>query len=432
MRDSVLANVIYCCCNALRVYAVFIFLSLFFRREKGFKIREFLCFFGYFLINSAAHLIWRNPCINLADNLVGLLLLTLLYRARWATRVLAAVVAFTVSMMIETIVTTLFSLAPNIFESSVVIVISSLLLYAVAFNLKSHTDMKEDTVVSCFQIVFISLISVISIFMAMVLTSAPLRNNNAFIAASLALLLFVNFIAIYLYDGIKDRTEQIRTKELLHQQNNLYIKQYETIFQSQRSIRVLCHDMRNHMAAIQGLLLEGSKQEALDYIRESYNLLNVGSRSVDSGNVAIDSVINSKAQEAESLGIALDCRIKVPPELNIAPFDLSAILFNFLDNAIDAVKQLPNDTPHTIAVSLELDREALYIHVQNPFNGDILCEGGRIKTRHQDAANHGYGLESVRKTVEKYNGVLDIRYRGSLFTVDALIFNVAPEARARA
>ncbi len=426
MTDSLLVNIIYCCCNALRVYAIFIFLSLFFRREKGFRMLEFVCFAGYFLINSAAYLLWANPLINLADNIILTLLLTLLYKARWGTRVLATIVVFTVSIIVESIVAALFSFAPNIFESSVVIVITSLLLYAVAFNIKSHTDMKEDPVVSFFQLVFISLISAISIFMALVLTADRLRSSNAFITASLALLLLMNFIVIYLYDSIKDRAKQIRTKELLNQQNNLYIKQYETIFQSQRNIRILYHDMRNHMAAIQGLLQEGSRQEVIDYIQESYKTLTISSSLVNSGNVAIDSVINNKAQEAESFGIALDCQIKVPPELNIAPFDLSAILFNLLDNAINAVKQLPKDTRHTIAVSLEFDREALYIHIKNPFSGDILLEGGRIKTRHQDAANHGYGLESVRKTVAKYNGEMEVNYKNNLFAVDVLVFNIAP------
>lgn len=426
MTDSLLVNIIYCCCNALRVYAIFIFLSLFFRREKGFKMLEFACFAGYFLINSAAYLMWANPLINLADNILLTLLLTFLYKARWGTRVLATIVVFTVSIIVESIVAALFSFAPNIFESSVVIVITSLLLYAVAFNIKSRTDMKEDPVVSFFQLVFISLISAISIFMALVLTADRLRNSNAFITASLALLLLMNFIVIYLYDSIKDRAKQVRDKELLNQQNNLYIKQYETIFQSQRNIRILYHDMRNHMAAIQGLIQEGSRQEVIDYIQESYKMLTISSSLVNSGNVAIDSVINNKAQEAESFGIALDCQIKVPAELNIASFDLSAILFNLLDNAINAVKQLPNDTRHTITVSLEFDREALYIHVKNPFSGDILFEGGRIKTRHHDAANHGYGLESVRKTVAKYNGEMEINYENNLFAVDVLVFNIAP------
>ena len=189
--------------------------------------------------------------------------------------------------------------------------------------------------------------------------------------------------------------------------------------------------MRNHMAAIQALLQEGSRQEVIDYIQECYKMLGAGSRLINSGNVAIDSVINSKAQEAEALGIAFDCRVKAPPELNIAPFDLSAILFNLLDNAIDAVGQLPENTPRTIAVSLEFDREALYINVKNPFGGEILFESGRIKTRHHDAANHGYGLESVRKTVEKYNGAMEIDYQQHLFAVNVLMFNVAPAVGLR-
>ena len=57
---------------------------------------------------------------------------------------------------------------------------------------------------------------------------------------------------------------------------------------------------------------------------------------VDTGNVALDTILTAKKIFAESKGIVFDMKVQVPVALAVAPMDVAAILGNALDNAIEA------------------------------------------------------------------------------------------------
>lgn len=133
--------------------------------------------------------------------------------------------------------------------------------------------------------------------------------------------------------------------------------------------------------------------------------------------------ISSKVQEADQLGILIDYRIKVPPELNIAPFDIGAILINLMDNAINAVKNLDSPSANAIFLSLSYECGVLYITLQNQYSGELAYNNGRITTTHIDSKNHGYGLWSVQKAAEKYSGAVEIKSQNNCFIVDVLLYD---------
>jgi sensor histidine kinase regulating citrate/malate metabolism len=65
----------------------------------------------------------------------------------------------------------------------------------------------------------------------------------------------------------------------------------------------------------------------------------------------------------------------------------------------------------------------LYVSVINPFYGKLHYGLNKLKTTHKDVENHGFGLESVKKAIEKYNGTLNIKHSDNNFCVDVLIYN---------
>ena len=60
---------------------------------------------------------------------------------------------------------------------------------------------------------------------------------------------------------------------------------------------------------------------------------------MQSGNLEIDSVLNLKLKEAEVKGIEVDVEIAVPEKLGMSAYDLTVILGNILDNAIEATEK---------------------------------------------------------------------------------------------
>ena len=86
-------------------------------------------------------------------------------------------------------------------------------------------------------------------------------------------------------------------------------------------------------------------------------------------------------------------------KLPILDEDLCVVLGNMLDNAIEASEKV---TDRWINVSIGLRKNGLVIVVENSFDGIIKKNiHGNIISIKENKEHHGYGLKSIRKTVEK-------------------------------
>ena len=74
------------------------------------------------------------------------------------------------------------------------------------------------------------------------------------------------------------------------------------------------------------------------------------------------------------MGIRLECRVEVPTELFVDGTDLCIILGNLLDNALEAVENLPL-SQRLVKLVVRLEKGALYIMVENPYAGEIVEMG---------------------------------------------------------
>lgn len=59
----------------------------------------------------------------------------------------------------------------------------------------------------------------------------------------------------------------------------------------------------------------------------------------------------------------------------------------------------------------------LFIDVSNPYVGDLLKPGYKLISIKRELSIHGFGLDNVRATVEKYNGSIDINPDNHIFKV---------------
>lgn len=113
------------------------------------------------------------------------------------------------------------------------------------------------------------------------------------------------------------------------------------------------------------------------------------------------------------MNVVFSCHIVLPEELQVNSFDLTVILGNLLDNALNAlkeakVKQLNIDINYSIGM--------IVIKIENTF--------ANISSKYDDPEKHGYGLISVRTSLEKYNGKLQNNIVDDKYVVKAVLYNV--------
>jgi len=234
----------------------------------------------------------------------------------------------------------------------------------------------------------------------------------------------VGFILIFffLYNTLSKVFEDSLKSALHSQEREYYFTQCQLMQESVDKMKSYRHDVKLHLAALKDFTADN--KAATDYLNKLLGGVEESEIYSDTGNIAFDSIINFKLKDILNDNINLEIKIFVPPELNIEVADVVIILGNLLDNAFDAVAKVENKK---ISLTVEANKGNLFIKMDNTFDGIVKYaenKGGAekfIATR-KEGDNHGYGLKNIRKSVEKYNGHIDIAHEGNIFSVGILLY----------
>lgn len=181
-------------------------------------------------------------------------------------------------------------------------------------------------------------------------------------------------------------------------------KHFEQSRDADTEMRMLRHDMRNHITVMNSLYDSGKINELGEYLKELGSAF-ADTQSVNiTGNEIADAIISEKKKYAEMSGVSLvtDGSLK---GLEIGAVTLCTVLSNLLDNAIEAAAQ--TDTKRVVTLSAKKADSFYYICISNPTLNDIDVSAD-IPTSKPESSGHGMGLKSVRKAIEKCGGTLEL------------------------
>ena len=207
-------------------------------------------------------------------------------------------------------------------------------------------------------------------------------------------------------------------KSALHaQEKEYYFTQCNLMQESVEQIKSIRHDMKAHLATVKGYAAKSDGDEITDYINSLLEDIGESEIYSNTGNIAVDSIINYKLKNVKQEGIELEMRLAIPPSLDVGVADLATILGNLLDNALSAVALAEEKK---IKLDIEFSKESLFIQINNTFDGIVTYNEGRIVTR-KDENDHGHGLKNIMQAVEKYDGCVDITHEDKIFSVTILL-----------
>lgn len=202
--------------------------------------------------------------------------------------------------------------------------------------------------------------------------------------------------------------------QLWHQQKAQYELSQETI----ALINHKCHDLKHQIAAMRAIT---SPEEREKYLREVEDSVQIYDSIVKTGNEVLDTVLTEKSLFCTASNIKINC-IADGRQMDIFdPVDLYTVFGNALDNAIESVKQLENQEMRMIDVLVYVRRQFLMINIMNPIGRRLEFDGDLPVTTKAQNGYHGFGLKSIRYTVEKYNGFMKIDTAEHIFSLKILI-----------
>lgn len=223
------------------------------------------------------------------------------------------------------------------------------------------------------------------------------------------------FLLAVANEGLKVQ-DYLNKKYMNVQQDN-----YKYLELREEETKKFRHDYRSHLNSLQLLCKEKRYKDVSKYIETITERLSVYSTYVTVGDGFMDAILNYYYQKMERNNIRLKLTGKMTKNCHIDMFDLCTIISNLLDNAIEAVAEVDKNDRY-IDVTFRYDDLMLYFNVNNPYVGELHINQNVIITK-KVSQNHGYGLLNVRKSVELYNGSMDIKTDNNIFEVLIALVN---------
>lgn len=193
-----------------------------------------------------------------------------------------------------------------------------------------------------------------------------------------------------------------------------YRNQLRIMNESQQQLRYVRHDLKRHLFCIRDMVSSGNSAEVTAYLNDLEDAVCAPHIYARSGHREIDSLINYKLGLAAQLGTEIVCKIELPAELHVSAFDMTVILGNLLDNALEA---LQGAEQRILNLSLTYNKGIICIDIQNSCSAHV--------QKPQDGCEHGLGLMSVRSVLKKYHGCLQAVPDEHTYQATVSFFNFA-------
>lgn len=207
------------------------------------------------------------------------------------------------------------------------------------------------------------------------------------------------------------KQQQLEQQNMLTEMNRKY---YESMEQQHFEIRRLKHDLANHLQILSALP-EDKRDAYLAALAENTAVTQSISYCMDT---TVNAVLTVKNNLMERYGIVMESAIDIPTELPFDKTDICALYANALDNAIEACMKL-SESERTISVISKAKKGLFCLEVSNPVSSEIMSEktGLLPPTSKTDKLNHGFGLKSIQKIVDRYHGSLELKTENSTFNL---------------
>ena len=397
------------------LYIFFCFFSIFFARKK----RGVQTIIGILIL-----VVWQIDIFGIISMIpigwnivmsvgVTLFVVTNIFEGKFAEKCFFSIIFDALWMLTETMVGNLLMIYCEVIAESRTIgsCVSKILFFVVVIALKK-VFMKEEVQELSGRygigLVFIPAGSIYIMNAVFVLAEKTQKEYaEVYSLVSVVILLLVNILIGYIYIKLAD-DQQIRRKNTVYEQQlELCERHQEETELAMLQMRDIKHNMKNNLISLLAYAEQGECEKMIGFIND---VMEEGrlrtSKATTTGNIVIDSLVKYWQRTAEKEVIDFQAELSVPMEMAFKGADISLILGNLLENAVEGAEK--STKRKYIKLSVKYDRKNLLITIENSYGGKLKRVKEELRTTKEDAANHGIGLASVRRAARKYQGTVFI------------------------
>lgn len=216
-------------------------------------------------------------------------------------------------------------------------------------------------------------------------------------------------------------TDHAMVQLMNEQRLALQITHYQALENQHKELRHVRHDMKNHVISLMGLLEDHRLNAAQAYLNRLSEKSGLLEDYATTGNPVADAILYVKGQEAREHGIDFQCDLHGPGLSGIADFDLSVMLGNALDNAIEACNRIRRkDRQKFVRVQTGAAKHFFILEIRNSmeYAGDPSVV---LSTCKVPSSWHGMGMAGMKAMLEKYRGTMNIELQPGVFCLSLML-----------
>ena len=363
------------------------------------------------------------------------LLSVLLFGAKWMNAFYSALLLCVINVIVDYIISGLmlfFGLQAETLGAYgnnrvLYIVVSKLVQFFLVFLVIRLSKWKksQDSLIEAIPLLMCQVFSVfVCYFMYLAVYNEANKLTWSFIIGAVGIL-YINIVIFMYVERIKEAGDIRRQNELADLQYQLKVDYFNQVKDDQANTRALWHDIRKYLDTMNELISRNDIDHARECISQAAELFDGLGNVVDVGNTVVSAVLNASIQKARRMNIETALDIKIRPDLNISAADLSVIIGNTVDNAVEACEPLEKDQ-RKISIQLIQKGALLYYEIKNPYQK----QDSEKEQEEKDSKLHGYGLKNIRRCIDKYKGTMNVCSSDTHFVVSIHI-NIPAEQNAQ-
>ena len=217
------------------------------------------------------------------------------------------------------------------------------------------------------------------------------------------------FLLLYNYKELSRRHELEAAQSVLSRELDAAAEQLVLMNEVQSQSALYRHDMRHHLTVIDGFLSLGKSRQAQEYIKKVHSDIESITPKRFCENELVDLLCSSFSARAERMGVRLRLEVALSGTLAISDTELSALISNGLENALNAAAGTED---RWVEFFCGVQAGRLLLEIRNPYRGEVALRDDLPVSGRQD---HGYGCYSIRTIVERNRGMYTFQPKDGIF-----------------
>ena len=199
----------------------------------------------------------------------------------------------------------------------------------------------------------------------------------------------------------------IRTNHILLANESRMMLYYNLLNDEINQKRKKNHDRRYEQEYLFDCLMQKQYEKGLRYLKEKCGGKHSSSNEIYTGSGMIDNLIGRIAEQCRESQVKSSFMVDMH-KFPIEESEFFVLLANLLDNAVEAARKCSDE--RYIALKIQERHSMFRLYIANSYAEEPIQDEKRLVSSKEDLGNHGWGLESVKDTVKKYGGIIEISY----------------------